>query len=355
MSITLHPSLEEGSETLDTIMLFQNGLFTNSFYQKMNSPFMLSIMSIHPDDPARSAFSTFTVDSQFNFPLSTGISGRSKKSMHQHDCFEFTYVLKGNMYQCVEEKRYFYPTGSCCLINRNTLHTEEFDTDFTCIFFSVSVDFIKRLNNYGNTMLFAQEQQKSNNLILRFLLDNISGNCKDPKDFLDFVPLITETEQKKIIHQIFENMVKTMLEPEYGSTYKIQYLFLRLIDILCNPQYYNTVHVTPTSSHDSLLFARINQLLEEHHGRISNQKLSKLLNYNGTYLGKIVKKFTGQNLFQYRLSFTMKEASELLLNTTLSVTDISLKLQFSNRAHFYTLFKEFYGMTPKEYRNQMLR
>lgn len=352
MAITLHPSLATGSETIDTVMSFHDGLFSGAFYQEINSPFTLSIMSVHPEDSGLNAFSTFTADSQFNLPLRTGVTGRSKQSLHQHNYFEFTYVLKGTMYQRVEEKRYFYPTGSCCLMNRNTLHTEEFDTEFVCIFFSVSVDFIKRLNNYGNTMLFSQEQEKSNNLILRFLLDNITGNQKDSKDFFDFVPLITETEQKDMIHQIFEDMVYTMLTPEYGSTYKIQYLFLRLIDILCNPLYYNAVHVTPASRHDSLLFARINQLLEEYHGRISNQQLSKLLNYNGTYLGKIVKKYTGQNLFRYRLSFTMKEASELLLNTNLSITDISLKLQFSNRAHFYKLFEEYYGTTPNLYRKQ---
>lgn len=75
-----------------------------------------------------------------------------------------------------------------------------------------------------------------------------------------------------------------------------------------------------------------------------------MLNYNGTYLGKIVKKYTGKNLFQYRLTFTMNAAADLLKNSDLSVSEIAARLKFSNRAHFYKLFEEYYKVTPVMYR-----
>ena len=350
MSAIVHPAFEKEYESIENIISFQNGNMANYFYQQINVPFMIAVMAIHPEDMDHNAFTLFTPESQFNIPIHKALSGRGKQTMHQHNIFEFTYILKGKMYQYVEGKRYLYLPGSCCLMNRDTLHTEEIDTDFVCIFFSISADFIKRLNNYGNTMLFPHEQSKCENQILQFLLGNIQEYHKSTKDFLDFVPLITESQQKELIHNIFESMIKTILFPEYGATYHLQYLFLRLIDILCDSHYYHITHVKTTGSSDSLLFARINQLLEEYHGRISNQQLSQFLNYNGTYLGKIVKNYTGKNLFQYRLSFTMKEAANLLQNTDYCISEIADKLNFSNRAHFYKLFKEYYGMTPKEYR-----
>lgn len=37
-----------------------------------------------------------------------------------------------------------------------------------------------------------------------------------------------------------------------------------------------------------------------------------------------------------------------MTNTTDSISEIAQKLQFSNRTHFYSLFKKRYGLTPKE-------
>ena len=138
------------------------------------------------------------------------------------------------MYQIVEGRRYLYTPGSCCLMNRDTLHTEETSTDFICIFFSVSSNFIKMLTNYGNPMLFPQEQHRNT------------------KDFIDFVPRISAKEQKILVHDIFEQMIFTLLYPYYGSTYHLQDLFFQLIDILCDEQYYQAIHVTAKKNMESL-------------------------------------------------------------------------------------------------------
>ncbi len=349
MSISINPAVKKGEKTLNSLISFRDNNDSFSFHQETTLPFMVTLMSIHPDSMDTSALSVFTPEAQFNIPV-LSVKGRSKNSMHQHNSFEFTYVLRGNMYQLVEGKRYLYTPGSCCLMNRDTLHTEETSTDFVCIFFSVSIDFIKMLTNYGNPMLFPQEQKRFDNLIFHFLEQNIDENHHDTKDFLDFVPRITVNEQKVIVHDIFEKMITTLLYPYYGATYHLQDLFFQLIDILCNPQYYQAVHVTAKNNMESLLFARIELLLDEHHGRISNSELAHILNYDGTYLGKIVKKQTGQSLFDYSMNFTMNTAAEMLKNSKKSVSEIAAELQFSNRTHFYKIFKKHFGVTPREFR-----
>ena len=353
MLISINPTLSAGDTAYEKIFSFHSTSLPNTFRQDTDIPFILTIMSIRPSDMEKSAISTFTPDAQFNLPISSAIKGRSLESMHQHNCFEFNYVLKGRMYLVVNGKRYLYTPGSCCLVNRDTLHTElPENSDYVCIFFSVSRDFIKQLMNYGNSLIFLKEKDLFANVIFQFFRENLQNEHQNKKDFWDFVPLITETEQKKIIHNIFEEMVRTMLSPRYGSTYMLQYLFLQLIGVLCNPIYYNAVHVTSGIKMDSLLFARIDQLLAEYHGRISNRELAKLLNYDGSYLGKIIKKRTGKSLFRYSMTFTMSATADLLNNTDLSVSKIALKLKFTNRAHFYKLFKEYYGMTPTKYRKE---
>jgi AraC-like DNA-binding protein len=45
----------------------------------------------------------------------------------------------------------------------------------------------------------------------------------------------------------------------------------------------------------------------------------------------------------------MERAVLLMKNTTLSIEEISAMLGYSNHSNFYKAFKEYYGVTPREY------
>ena len=50
------------------------------------------------------------------------------------------------------------------------------------------------------------------------------------------------------------------------------------------------------------------------------------------------------------MTFCLKKAAQYLTETNESIGSIATRLQFTNRTHFYSLFKQKYGVTPKEYR-----
>lgn len=106
----------------------------------------------------------------------------------------------------------------------------------------------------------------------------------------------------------------------------------------------------PGAHGDALLFARIERILSERHGRVTNRELSELLSYNGSYLGRIVKKHTGRSLFDYSMTFAMAYAARELAATGKTVGEIASELQFTNLSHFYRLFHARFGLTPNEYR-----
>jgi AraC-like DNA-binding protein/mannose-6-phosphate isomerase-like protein (cupin superfamily) len=354
MAISVTPTFQGGNKDIDEIITFHDTASPQIFYQETNVPFAITLLSCHPQEKDKIVISNLSPDSQYNYAFDASVKGRVADSMHQHNHFEFMYIVNGSLYQIVEGRRFYYVPGSCCLLNRNTLHTEEYTTDFTCIFFSVSIDFVPRLTNYGHLLLFEKEQNPSGNLIFHFLENNVEETHENAKDFLDFVPRISETQQKIMVHDIFEQMMKTLLTPYYGATYRLQDLFCQLIDILSDTRYYNVQHVTTRSSMDSLLFARIDQLLEERNGRVTNHELAGILHYDGSYLGRIVKKFTGKSLFDYGMTFTMAAAGDMLKNTTKNVSQIAEELRFSNRTHFYKVFEKYYHMTPLQYRKSVL-
>ncbi len=105
---------------------------------------------------------------------------------------------------------------------------------------------------------------------------------------------------------------------------------------------------------DFLLFSRITRLFEESDGRMTRTELERFLYYSGDCLNRIVNKFTDMCLYDYGMTFCLKKAAQYLTDTKEPVSAIAARMKFTNRTHFYALFKEKYGVTPKEYRQQHL-
>lgn len=324
---------------------------SENYFHEALTPFYLTVLSNRTDRPDRNTLALFAPGTTLYLPPVPEAQGRDPMlSLHHHNCFEFTYIVEGSMYQIVEGRRYYYPAGSCCLMSRNTLHTEENTTDYTCVFISIMEEFVSRLAYFGHAFLFPGEQETLKNPIFRFLLADSERSDAGLHSFLDFVPKITQYEQEHLVHSLYEQMLQTMIEPGIGATYHLLELLLRFLGTLGDERYYHVNQVTAESNLDKLLLTRIDRILDQRHGRVSNRELAKLLHYNGSYLGRIVKKHTGKSLFDYSMNFTMAYAAQMLHETDKTAAAIASELKFTNHSHFYRIFRERYGMTPSEYR-----
>lgn len=61
-----------------------------------------------------------------------------------------------------------------------------------------------------------------------------------------------------------------------------------------------------------------------------------------------------KSIAQYIHDLRLEKVMDLLRLTNLSVRDIIFKVGYSNEANFYKLFKKQYGITPNEYRQNIL-
>lgn len=281
-------------------------------------------------------------------PVEKSLPYYQNRPLHQHDFYELMLVLRGTVIQKIESKEFFYPSGSCCLINRNLRHSEKFTGRSLLLFIGLSVEFIQDLLN--TTTLFSEEKQLKSCEIIQFILNDIQNPSQ--KAYLDFFPSLSNSEAGENLYDITNRMVETILFPSYGASHIIRGLLCNLFQFLTTPAKFHLSTVMPDSSADFLLFCRISHLLENAHGRINRTDLEQLLNYTGDYLNRIIKKYSGLSLFDYGMTFCLKEARSLLDSTDMTVTEITRRLGFSNRTHFYKLFKEKYNMTPKAYRKQ---
>ena len=67
----------------------------------------------------------------------------------------------------------------------------------------------------------------------------------------------------------------------------------------------------------------------------------------------LYKKYFGVTFMQDIINGRIEHAKMLLLNTNLSISDVSKHCGYSNYAHFSRQFKANTGMTPLEYRESL--
>lgn len=107
---------------------------------------------------------------------------------------------------------------------------------------------------------------------------------------------------------------------------------------------------------DSLLVHKIYKDVREHlYEKITPGMIGKRLGVSVPHLCRIFKEETGKTITQYVNEKKIGEARQLLEQTSLSVIQISLQLDFSSQNYFQYIFKKITGMTPTAYRKNLLQ
>ena len=73
------------------------------------------------------------------------------------------------------------------------------------------------------------------------------------------------------------------------------------------------------------------------------------------YLSSIVKKVTGHSFEQWKQIVITIESKNLLKTTDMSIVEIADHLNFPNASFFGTFFKKQTGVTPKAYRDSVIK
>ena len=324
-----------------------------SLYQ-LKPPFQLYFLTFHPEDK-ENFYLTTTISPDFSIYFSQSkeeVMPYLTNSMHHHDYYELLFVLDGELYQNIENKRHLYTTGSCCLLNKKVQHTEEYSTDFRAVFLQLSDSFIHELHRNLSFNFFKIEKEHSSTFLEEFLVANLYESGNSTKNYIDFIPVQDNPWIIKNIHNIFELITIESLAPSIGSSSVIMELFCKLFHLLNSSENYMTTPMQIGTDAENRIYDMITDAMVQTNGRISRQELVSSLHYSGVYLNNIVKKYTGLSIYDYGMTFCMKKTAELLVSSDLSVSEIAASMGFSNRTHFYKIFQETYHMSPYEYRKK---
>ena len=85
---------------------------------------------------------------------------------------------------------------------------------------------------------------------------------------------------------------------------------------------------------------------------ISVEDIAACCGLNRSYFGKIFHENMGKSPQEFLISYRMTKAAELLKLTALSVADIGNAVGYPNQLHFSRAYKNVYGISPRQWRNE---
>ncbi len=86
---------------------------------------------------------------------------------------------------------------------------------------------------------------------------------------------------------------------------------------------------------------------------LSAQKLADHLHISSSYLNMIFKKEAGVSFLKYLVRVRLEAATGLLAGTDLKTAEIAERIGYPDINYFSYFFKKHYGVSPREYRNQL--
>lgn len=322
-------------------------------YYHLESPFSFVLESYYKDESSEYINLTNFTPSDIKHTIITNpanIIGGHNRVLHQHDFYEYMYVLDGTVSNSVENTVRVYPKGSGCIVNRNLRHAERFEGSFRVFFLNLSKEFITKIIRDIHNLYFAEEYDILDSPVIKFLTESESSDSSSSKQFLDIFPVQGNNFAHRRMYENGENISKTMLSPTFGSSHLIDGYIFNILGLICDRTAFHTTHIKLDYDNDFLIFSRAAHLIEDSNRLISRAQLETVLHYSGDYINRIIKKYSNMNLSAYCISCRLTKAIDLLKETNLSISEIAFQLGFKNRTHFYKKFKDHYGTMPSAFR-----
>lgn len=103
------------------------------------------------------------------------------------------------------------------------------------------------------------------------------------------------------------------------------------------------------------IYLKIDKYISKNLATASIKGLADCLGYSDIYSGILVKKVTGLTYKEFLHKKRLEKATELLLETELSISEIIKEVGYENESYFRKIFKARYGKNPLQYRKSEVK
>lgn len=254
---------------------------------------------------------------------------------HSHNYVEMMYMCSGKTVHTMNgdpDASITLRAGELLLMNQHASHTiEKADVEDIAVNFIILPQFFH----------IAFEMIGTDNVLGRFLLGSMQASTPAPS-YLHFA-----TAGVLPVQNLLENMVWTIANKTTGARRINQYtmgvLFLQLLN------YTDHLAAGRNTAHTPCVVAALREI-EENYATASLSQVAALHHVSAAYLSGLVREETGSTFTTLLQQKRLARAAQLLQGSPLSIQSIIEAVGYDNSSYFYRIFRESFGISPKEYR-----
>lgn len=249
---------------------------------------------------------------------------------HFHDYYEIYYLLEGNRRYFINHTLYDISANDVILVNKGDIHLAQSA--------SPPVKYSRCLITFSDKFL------------------NGLGSEFDK----DFLLKIFETKKIHIpesMHNTFNMLLhKAETKIRQNDIYSQHMAKLNVLELLVNINKFQTKNNAPLMDDITVYEDRIQEvcryICNYYNKPISLNEMAKIAYMSPTYFSKKFKRVTGFGFSEYLNSVRIKMATNLLMETQNSITEIATFCGYQDSNYFGDVFKKLIGVSPYKYRKE---
>ncbi|HHW45997.1 MAG TPA: AraC family transcriptional regulator [Clostridiales bacterium] len=257
---------------------------------------------------------TFELSRDYYKDIFCVVSEYSRCDPHFHSNIEIVYMLEGEMEVTINNHTAVLRPGWVSIANSYDIHTYKTPHYSKARILIVPTDIVKSFNNLTKTVNFASPFME---------------NCECSRDIDSATLRLTE----------FNNTRNSLVAK--GLIYFVLGILIEKIGLKNRDE---------GSQSDTLMKNILIYLENNYLNRLTREDLAKHFGYSQNYLSRLFNSKLGCGMNQYINVLRARHAASLIHDTNLSLTEIAYQSGFGSCRTFTRAFKEFYNITPSEYK-----
>ena len=252
---------------------------------------------------------------------------------HWHPTVQFFYVTEGCMQYSVPGHTYTFCQGDGAFLNAHVLHKLQYPDEKPCSFPCILFHPTLVGGDSGNDIMKKYVRPLTDHTDFDIFL--LHHTIPAHRQILDLVKECYELYEKK--EPYYELLIRS----------RLSLLWIQFSEV--TRDYRQQLKGKMSSTRLKTILTYLNDHYME---KISLADLAKAGMCSGRECNRIFQDQLHTTPFQYLLALRLQKACSCLIDTDLSVTEIGAACGFSDTSYFGKLFRQHYGLSPREYRNQ---
>ena len=255
---------------------------------------------------------------------------------HKHNFIEVNYVYEGSLTEVIDGNEIKLKKGELIFLNQYMEHEiGAAGEEDICINFIIKPEFFDYIFSF----------LENDNIISKFLIstlykDGSLGEC-----------LYFKSSNDVYIQEILEKIIVEIYNSSIMSNVTIKLLVgLLLVELVKN---HDNIEIFAVDNYEKKIILEVFKYIDEFYKEGTLFEISDKLKQPHYKLSKLIKKHTKMTFKELLQEKKLNKACELLKLNDISVVSVIESVGYENSTYFYKIFKNRYGITPKEYRKNL--